>query len=322
MDKDEALESFYRLNKIDKLRVHNPDSADYDKRIEELPEKLDKWLASVACDDREIFLRLFSRYTYITPAVAQERYERAVVLLKDKLAAQSLSLSDVLFITVEAPGAAKSGSDNVRTDLHRRTLDEIDKEQIIASCGKLKSDVWTGYKAIVFVDDIVGTGFTLSGEIKRVAENYSLDNKLLYYICLIPTRSGIRFIKKKCKEINIIITPTFEKPWILPSAFKENFTAAEEERVRCYEEIIDAYMKEPDKTFVMGFYESKQLISFYYNTPNNTLCCFWKESDIHTPLFKRQGQRPTLSDLKDAKTGNVENAYAIAAEKRRKGVAR
>ena len=60
----------------------------------------------------------------------------------------------------------------------------------------------------------------------------------------------------------------------------------------------------------------KLTISFYYNTPNNTLCNFWEYSDIHTPLFERRSQtRPSVNNLKTRKSNNEINAYLQKAIK-------
>ena len=80
------------------------------------------------------------------------------------------------------------------------------------------------------------------------------------------------------------------------------------EVIKKYEKIIDSYD--------MGFDKCKLTISFYYNTPNNTLCNFWEYSDIHTPLFERRSQtRPSVNNLKTRKSNNEINAYLQKAIK-------
>lgn len=47
-----------------------------------------------------------------------------------------------------------------------------------------------------------------------------------------------------------------------------------------------------------GYNEDSTLLTFYYNTPNNTLGVFWSEENNHKPYFKRHIKRPSLMSLK------------------------
>ena len=60
----------------------------------------------------------------------------------------------------------------------------------------------------------------------------------------------------------------------------------------------------------MGFGKCKILLSFFYNTPNNTLCSFWKCTDKNIPPFPRdKDRRPTLDIIRKRKKRNTDNAY-------------
>ena len=118
-----------------------------------------------------------------------------------------------------------------------------------------------------------------------------------------------------------------KKRAIVYSNVKKNKKRAEEitkikdehviEVIKKYEKLIDSYQaKTSTKTYDMGFDKCKLTISFYYNTPNNTLCNFWEYSDIHTPLFERRSQvRPSINNLKTRKSNNEINAYLQKAVK-------
>ena len=53
---------------------------------------------------------------------------------------------------------------------------------------------------------------------------------------------------------------------------------------------------------VLGFKKGQLLVSFYYNTPNNTLSSFWRPSKVSQPLFIRNKYiRPSTSEIRKNK---------------------
>lgn len=314
---DQAVQNFYRYNKIDpqNLEWYN------DTKIERLAEKVELW-SNTFKNDQNLFFRMLSCYTYLTNSEAVRRYQSAVEMLEKHLTKLAVDINDVLFVTVESSSATKCGSDNVRTDLHRMNIDKIDAQQIIASATRLSEEDMKCKSAIVFVDDIVSTGFTLWSTIKGFLSAFPpAQEKPLFFLCVVPTQSGVKYIRRKSREENLRITPVYKEEWVSISAFKHPsiFTEAEKTEVQLkiqkYEELIDSYMKEQGKSYRFGFRESKQLVSFYYNTPNNTLCTFWRQTDAHVPLFRRQKQpRPSLSDLQGVKKRKDDCAYLINKE--------
>lgn len=67
----------------------------------------------------------------------------------------------------------------------------------------------------------------------------------------------------------------------------------------------------------MGFGRCKLLLAFHYETPNNTLCSFWKATDKNHPVFVRSGYaRPSVDDLKKRDKHMQKNAYEFKAVNR------
>lgn len=318
MTSNQAIQQFYQYNGINPRTLACYD----DPRIEQFPEKVDSWLNDIEKIDQELFFRMLSHYTYLTNSESVRRYQKAVDLLEKSLDKLEIYISEVLFVTVESSSPMKCGSDNVRTDLHRRCIDKIDAQQIVASMTRLSANDIKLKSAIVFVDDIVSTGFTLWDTIKNFLTKFpDLQRKPLFYICIVPTKSGVAYIKKKSMADGLFITPIYREEWMSISAFKNPsiFFATEklmvQAKIQKYEALIDSYMKEEGKSYLFGFRESKQLVSFYYNTPNNTLCTFWRQTDTHEPLFRRQKQLPPrLSELKKVKKSKDSCAYLIKKE--------
>ena len=83
------------------------------------------------------------------------------------------------------------------------------------------------------------------------------------------------------------------------------------EKISNIEKIIEDYaIEDRDKKFYMGFEKNQLLVSFYYNTPNNTLSLFWRPTSISVPLFARTSyKRPTIDECRKNKKKLMENAY-------------
>ncbi len=85
-----------------------------------------------------------------------------------------------------------------------------------------------------------------------------------------------------------------------------------ESAVLKYEEQVGR--DENGKSYVMGYEESKLLVGFHYETPNNTLCTFWRHGEKHVPLFARSGnQRISLQEIINKRKKKRNNAYKIAS---------
>lgn len=97
MTKEQAIAEFFQYNQIDPAQI----SRYLDPKLEYLSEKVDQWLAIVDPSDRELFLRLLSRYTYLTNEASVRRYHEGIHILTDTLQSLGLSLCDLLFITTE-----------------------------------------------------------------------------------------------------------------------------------------------------------------------------------------------------------------------------
>lgn len=104
--------------------------------------------------------------------------------------------------------------------------------------------------------------------------------------------------------------------------FSENYIFAENETeskniIMETEEKIAGKKVGEDQSYALGYENSQLLLSFFYNTPNNTLCMFWKPTETNFPLFVRNSfHRPSLADIKRNREIKRKNAYAMAKEER------
>ncbi len=314
MDKKDALQLFYKKNHICIETASNPEDGNYDMRLANLSRQVDQWLGQIDAADHAMFLTLLSQYTYLTETQCQLRYAKLLSLLQQHLEAPC-TLSDVLFVTVESSSPYKSGGDNVRADLQKRNLTRLRKTQIVAAQSNLTAEERGRYPYIVFLDDIIGSGWTLWGEIQRFWESLAPNGNppALFYACIVPRSHGIRHIEQNCRKQHIPIQGLFDAAWLEAPAFAKG--SVEYQRMEPYETMIGNYMVVPQESYFMGFQKNRLLVSFHYNTPNNTLSTFWRVvPGKNFPPFFRDGdqpaKRPTVDDLKAKQTTMRDNAYA------------
>lgn len=313
MTKNDALKKFYTNNNIDPKTVHTRD------RIADLPVKLDNWLFNIDPADQTAFLEAFSRYTYLTQKECQERFGILVDMLEKEIQKHSINLNEVLYVTIESSSGIKSGGDNVRSDIQVYNFNKIDNEQILAAQSKFAEEQLEGIKAVVFVDDIIGTGKTIWNEFYNFCSNHNLNGyglPKLYYMCLSPTEKAIKHLNKNFKKFDYKVNSIYKQEWISSKAFAND--SEEYKIVNKYEKAIDDFFTESKLSYRMGFEKGCLLISFYYNTPNNTVSCFWRPTDFNKPPFQRKGKeckRPSISELTKKKKQADEKIYSFAVNR-------
>ncbi len=320
MDKNSALSKFYENNRINLNSAFNIESSDFDDNIVGLESNLEKWLNNIQPEDREIFLDVFSKFTYFTQAHCMNHWVEVVELLKTEISILNIEISEVLFVVVESPRGTKSGAEDIIGDLYKRNRkNNITKENIVSSFDKFDLKVFNKIKAVVFLDDMIGSGITLSHTIQNVTSKFnSLGYKNIQYYCscLTPTKRGVRLIIRNCKNSNTKIKMLIKKNWFVDHMFEKN--SLEYTIFENYEKMIEKYFEDKPVKYFMGFQEARLGVAFYYNTPNNTLSSFWCETKENFPPFKRDGNQPRLSleHLKATKKATDNNAYIVAELKR------
>lgn len=321
MKKEDAIAAFCQKNKIDIQRAMDVNDINCDPKIVSLSEQVDCWLSGIAAEDHDVFLELLSRYTYLTKTQCRQRYQDILNMLNDRLGPAGITQDEILFIAMEAGGAYASGGEHVRADLQGYDLSRFSREQLVAAQSRLTEDDIRGYKAVVFLDDIVSSGITMWNGIRGFCDAFpaSSRSKQLFFACIIPRAKGIRHVQRNCRKFHISVEPLYREEWLEKAAFQKN---SDSYRALCpYEEMIGNYMMQDKKSFFMGFQTNRLLVSFYYNTPNNTLCTFWRAAPTSLPLFQRRGDQalspPKIADLKMRKQQMCRQAYAFGCDRRR-----
>lgn len=325
MDKNKALELFYSYNHINIKTASDPMDGNYDPRIDGLSAQVDRWLDNIPPEHHDLLLTLLSQYRYLTVPVCQMRYVRIVELLKKQIQGRC-SINQVLFLVVESKSGTASGGDNVSCDLRSRNYPDVAKLQIIKAQSRLTMEKLREFRAVVFVDDVVGSGITLWGAIAHFRDRFpsifhGANRPMLFYSGIVLRKNGVKHINSNCRKKGIPITPLFDSKWYEKPAFPEN--SADFKTLEALEKLVGEYMiVDPEKSFFMGFCKNRLLVSLHYNTPNNTLSCFWRTTPDNVPPFPRDGdqppERPTLSGMQEQTRRMRSSAYAFGIDRQEK----
>lgn len=319
----ESVDQFYKFNHInsekyasDQMEAYRENKT-YDAQIAraDLEEKVGCWIERFNESEREYFFSLFENYNYISENEYKHRIWQLSEAIYEELEEKQIAREEVLFVTVPSPKGVSCGGDQLRSHLLCANLDwGMDKNLIIADIEKMNPGLLGGKKAIVFIDDILGTGFSIRETIENFAEycgEKNLDDYLIYVTGILITKRAVRYLSKKVRKTKVFQLQGEKNS--IKNCMTGGYIFKEEEK-RKIEKIIEKYEKEigieGEKDFTMGFGKCKILLSFFYNTPNNTLCSFWKCTDKNIPPFPRdKDRRPTLDIIRKRKKRNTDNAY-------------
>lgn len=325
---DKAIEKFYTNNDIVSSNYadsrasayHNNKFFDIQIAYSILRDKIENWIQGFEPEDREAFLEMLEKFTYLTQEALAYRIYCICEELFSQLNAVGIEKTDIIFVVVESSNGVKSGADEITVKLWEACRPyELKKSQIITAYSKSSVKNIENSKVIIFIDDILATGFTIKKQIYDFYQRFSqtCDGRKKYYFTgVFVTKNAIKYLKRNLKDIPVNIEPIYREEQIIKSAFKGNYIFNEnevkvmEQKVKKYEDFINEYKKEYNKDFSMGFRQCKLLLAFHYETPNNTLCSFWRGTNINYPVFERSGSSSlTVKDLKLRKQHMSENSY-------------
>lgn len=325
MTTDEAIRNFEDYNnfKIDNFhsdrRTCRNEGLIHDQYIghDIFESYVDLWKNNFDSEESEAALRLLSHYTYVTEIQYGVYLDELVEKVIEECGGDRKILENTYFITFPSSKGVKSGGDVIRAELPLGYLGEISKNQMIADYKKNINQFKSKSKVIVFIDDIIGSGRTAYQNIKSCMDEINIKKDTRTKIIMAVLFAHKDTIEEKANElksegynVKIIVLNECKK------CFQKNFIFHNEEyqinfeRIKKIEEEIAGKKLGENNSFAMGFENSQFLVSFFYNTPNNSLCMFWKVSNYNFPLFMRTSyKRPNITDIKRNRESRKKNAY-------------
>ena len=312
-----TIEAFEAFNK---LKISNYISDDSELEIDcqhdnyigqDIFERhIEEWLEFFQEKDQEIFLKLLRHYRYYT----QNKVKLFLKQLLQKVCQEDM-IDGIYFITFPSKNGIKSGGDNLRALLTEVGIGKIKRDQVISDTEKNMNCLIEKAKHIVFLDDVVGSGKTLYGNLKKCIERLNHERNLNIKMTVAILYGREKTVIKKLKQIEklgakiqVFLGEAGEKCFDEADIFSKEEAKIKKDVVIQYEELLKK--PEDEQSYVLGFENCQMLLSLFYNTPNNTLSTFWKPSEKNSPLFIRNDYtRPKIDSLRRKKKNNQENAY-------------
>ncbi|QNK88339.1 hypothetical protein H7992_00645 [Sporosarcina sp. resist] len=282
------LNSFMETNNIDKEYMK------YDSKLKNLASRTEKWLSKVTEEEKETFLYLLSKFTYMSRFNIEDRLRK----LYSKYKEIEPNFKDTIFLSVTSFGGIYNGAVNILECFEEAVDSEefISKKNIaIDPLSFFDSFNLDSVKNIVFLDDIVGSGDTFIDFIYRISSQLPdlISGRNLYLFSLINLEKGMDKVNELSVDLEWdikVINETvegkiFDNLSIYPN---QDIKKKHKKIIRKYEKVL-IDKDENDEIYAMGYKKSSVMVAFYYNTPNNTLSTFWKENgDDWYPVFPRK----------------------------------
>ena len=246
---------------------------EWDERIDIAVDNFSGWINNFEKEERNLLIKLLQRFNYYSRngvmKIMRELTQRTV---------ENYGISDEdSVISVVRKKDGKINSSHEYLILHRN-VSGLGKGIYYDSINEIDEQDWENIRKVVYVDDCCGTGEQFTKFIK--CQNRSFDNKKIILMVIEAVEDAKNYIEKELAkqglDVEIVAYTTKEKALkdILEKE-KKNFF-----EMSCKQEINEKY--------VLGYEKAEALMSFFNNTPNDTLGLFWFISRKNNPIFPRE----------------------------------
>lgn len=265
-----------------------------DDRINNAFDKFEEWIDKFEKDEKELLAKLLQKFNYYTKSNIED-------IIRD-LSAESIkkygisNIDSVISVVRKEDG--KYNSSYEYWILHR-VVSGLSKEIYYDTIDDIDESEWNNIKKVVYVDDCSGTGTQFVKFMKR--QRKSFLNKQVILIVIEAVEEAKLYIKnelaKKGINIEIIAYATKEKALknMLGNEKRTFYDMSEKQRV--------------SKDYIWGFDNAEALMSFYNNTPNDTLGLFWYPSEENKPIFPRNLEEKPGWKMKNSKQKRRRQQY-------------
>lgn len=281
-----------------------------DEKTAYFEQHYDEWFSQLPEEIHEVVLQLLEMFMYYS----QERVNQYLFELHPKLEGKIEPETTLYTPLLSGKGIVNSSVDYLCTyrQMHRISKYQValDIDTYIAN----SSEKFENVQNIVIVDDYCGSGKSLKTFIE--GHNDSLKGKRIYYLVTYFMIEAQQLIDEISEQYEISIEVIYinsGKRAFDDERFSEHGSEVRKAIKRCSKKL-----KIPTP---LGLYKTESLVSFYNDTPNNTIGIFWCDTNIYFSIFPREFEnteglkRPTLQSLKRQKEERVAQNYTSAMRK-------
>lgn len=255
-----------------------------DSKTANFSNKLGKFLSQLG-ENREvgqILLELVKHYNYYSRAKVNEIFEEFHDIISNK---ECFNPNGTVYSVIEDD--KKMNSSNTLFEEFRLHFDI--PSEFGHRIDNLNIEDMDYIDNLIFFDDIIGTGKTVKDFFEKNREKLSKVNN--YIFCIEVMNEALSMLNEFFKNENINCKIIYYK--VSMKAFDEGIifssnTKQKELALRTFEESLWNHGNEN----IMGYNNSQAIISFFRNTPNNTISSFWCNRKQWNGLFPRNNERP------------------------------
>ena len=252
--------------------------------------KMDNWLMQFDESERPLLLNLLKHFRYYT----LNRLNSKVIKLNDKFKADHVNdYENAIFAGIEKDFGASYSALIFNTYWTKNDLfNQVEPHLEVL----IRNDQVPPIIAIV--DDYSGTGGTIIKYIsKLINTNLNVKNSKIYVLLLHISEDALKNLNKFAEDENLKLDCIYlDKS---DRAFNDDYIFSAIDAAinkHNYQEMCGKYNVKYENS--LGYKEIAALVSFEYNTPNNTLGLFWHEIDGFVSLFGRHKKvRTQLRDM-------------------------
>jgi ribosomal protein L30E len=283
---EDIIEEWYKNNK------------GFCKDKDELRNKLDGWLKDVTETEARILLELFAHSSYFSKRKVNNIFFDYYKKMKNK--------GYSIFTAIESQDIRQNSSHTYLNEF--ALVSGVSDYSIVPMLTGFEKGNLAYIKQIVFIDDIVGTGKTVTDYFETVKHLFAGKKIILWVVCI--TKYAKEKIEQYAEDNGISLDIWAYK--VEEKAFEGGYIFDIEEASQNELIILDLEKRlwQDKKTdeFILGKDKSQCLLSFYNDTPNNTLSSFWFCSASWKPIFSRKKKQKPMW-LKDKKRERTNKNY-------------
>lgn len=279
-----------QLTEIQKIASSCIDRWGEDIKTKNFSGKLGRFVSQLDSnvDLGKVFLELVKHYNYYS----RERIDQLMIKFYESIVSElELDESYTIYSRIE---------DDSKIDSSNYFLEEFKIINNISNhfsydIEKLNKEDFDNIENIIFLDDIIGTGKTVKRFFEKNIEK--LLKVKCYIFCIEILEEGKTSLEEFFKEKNLKCEIIYHNLHI--KAFSENHIFCD--NCQDNEKLLRKFEKElwkKDSRNILGFDNSQAIVSFFRNTPNNTISSFWYDDYRWKGLFPRDDRKPAFKKQK------------------------
>lgn len=254
-----------------------------DDRIKYFVDNYNEFISNFSPEMKNYVNCLMEYFVYYPHDIVNREY---VNLYNKLLSNYEINLNCTIFTALESKTGQLNSSYGCLNQF--RLVNKISKKNFYALLDDIykEKDWWNNIENIVFVDDICGSGDTFitffeQNDIeKRILD---IKEKNIYYVTVHMMEQAKENIVKYANDNGIILMPVYAN--IADTAFSLDSYLVGIKKKFIEEAKTLGFKKEEE---ILGWKYAEALVSFYEDSPNNTLGIFIKDRKYNKSIFPRE----------------------------------